>query len=72
MSMLCVDLHRFEAIFSRLSCLIVALDLERLPFLIIVPISMLHFLLYGIFSEFAYCLIRHPFVAGIANAIAFA
>jgi pimeloyl-ACP methyl ester carboxylesterase len=51
----------------------VALDFERLFFLvIIVPVMMLFFLVYGLFSHWAYRQSGHPFVAGFANAIAFA
>jgi pimeloyl-ACP methyl ester carboxylesterase len=51
----------------------VALDFERLFFLvIIVPVMVLFFLVYGLFSHWAYRQTGHPFVAGIANAIAFA
>ncbi len=51
----------------------VALDLERLFFLIIIiPIIVLFFLVYGLFSRWAYQRTGHPFVAGFANAIAFA
>jgi hypothetical protein len=51
----------------------VVLDFERLFFLvIIVPVMMLFFLVYGLFSHWAYRQSGHPFVAGFANAIAFA
>lgn len=51
----------------------VALDLERLFFLIIiVPVIVLFFLVYGLFSKWTYARTGHPFVAGIANAVAFA
>jgi hypothetical protein len=51
----------------------VALDLERLFFLIIiVPVIVLFFLVYGLFSRWTYARTGHPFVAGIANAVAFA
>jgi dienelactone hydrolase len=51
----------------------VALDLQRLFFLIIIiPIIVLFFLVYGLFSRWAYQRTGHPFVAGFANAIAFA
>ena len=51
----------------------VALDFERLFFLlIIVPVIVLFFLVYGLFSRWAYRQTGHPFVAGIANAVAFA
>jgi pimeloyl-ACP methyl ester carboxylesterase len=51
----------------------VALDLERLFFLIIiVPVIGLFFIVYGLFSLWVYRATRHPFVAAIANAVAFA
>jgi pimeloyl-ACP methyl ester carboxylesterase len=51
----------------------VALDLERLFFLIIiVPVIVLFFLVYGLFSRWSYARTGHPFVAGFANAVAFA
>ncbi len=51
----------------------VALDFERLFFLIIiVPVIVLFFLVYGLFSGWAYRRTGHPFVGGIANALAFA
>jgi pimeloyl-ACP methyl ester carboxylesterase len=51
----------------------VGLDFERLFFLvIIIPVIVVFFLVYGLFSRWAYERTRHPFVAGIANAIAFA
>jgi hypothetical protein len=51
----------------------VALDFERLFFLlIIVPVILLFFLVYGLFSTWAYRRTGHPCVAGLANAVAFA
>jgi pimeloyl-ACP methyl ester carboxylesterase len=51
----------------------VALDFERLFFLlIIVPVIVLFFLVYGLFSTWVNRHTGHPFVAGIANAVAFA
>ena len=51
----------------------VAADLERLFFLIIiVPVIVLFFLVYGLFSRWSYQRTGQPFVAGFANAIAFA
>lgn len=51
----------------------VALDFERLFFLIIiVPVIVLFFLVYGLFSTWVYRSTGHPLVAGIANAVAFA
>jgi len=53
--------------------LAVALDFERLFFLIlIVPIIAVFFIVHGLFSGWAYRRAGHPFAAGIANAIAFA
>jgi hypothetical protein len=50
----------------------VALDFERLFFLvIIIPVIVLFFLVYGLFSSWAYRRTGHPFVGGIANAVAF-
>lgn len=51
----------------------VALDPYRLFFLIIiVPVMILFLIIYGLFSGWIYRQTRHPFVAGIANAVAFA
>jgi pimeloyl-ACP methyl ester carboxylesterase len=51
----------------------VALDFDRLFFLlIIVPVIVLFFIVYGLFSAWAYRRTNHPWVAGIANAVAFA
>jgi hypothetical protein len=51
----------------------VALDFERLFFLlIVVPVIVLFFLVYGLFSSWANHHTGHPFVAGIASAVAFA
>lgn len=53
--------------------LAVALDFQRLFFLlIIVPVIVLFFLVYGLFSSWVYRRTGHPFTAGIANAFAFA
>lgn len=53
--------------------LAVALDPQRLFFLIIVvPVIILFFLVYGVFSNLAYRQTGNPFVAGAANAVAFA
>ncbi len=49
------------------------LDFGRLFFLlIIVPVIILFFLVFGLFSTWAYRRTGHPFVGGIANAVAFA
>jgi hypothetical protein len=51
----------------------VALDFERLFFLlIIVPVIVLYFVFFGLISSWVYDRTRHPFVAGVANAIALA
>lgn len=51
----------------------VGLDLERLFFLvIIVPVIILFFVVYGLFSRWTRCSTGHPLVAGLANAMAFA
>lgn len=51
----------------------VGLDFQRLFFLIIiVPVIVLSFLVYGLFSTWTYRRTGHPWVAGIANAVAFA
>jgi dienelactone hydrolase len=51
----------------------VALDFERLFFLIIiVPLIVVFFLVYGLISDWVYRRTRHPLVAGIATAVAFA
>lgn len=53
--------------------LAVALDFERLFFLIIiVPVIALFFAVFGLFSAWTFRRTGHPLVAGIANAIAFA
>jgi dienelactone hydrolase len=59
--------------FSVSLAIAVALDPERLFFLIIiVPVIVIFFIVYGLFSTWSYRQTRHPLVAGIANAIAFA
>lgn len=51
----------------------VALDFKALFFLlIIVPVIVPVFLVFGLFSAWAYRRTGHPFVAGIGNAVAFA
>jgi pimeloyl-ACP methyl ester carboxylesterase len=53
--------------------LAVALDPMRLFFLIIiVPVIVIFFVVYGLFSRWTYRQTQHPLVAGIANAVAFA
>lgn len=51
----------------------VAIDFERLFFLlIIVPVILLFFVVHGLFSAWAYRRTGHPWAAGLANAVAFA
>jgi hypothetical protein len=51
----------------------VALDLEDLFFLIIIlPLMLVFFLIYGLFSGWVWRATGHPGVAGLANALAFA
>jgi len=51
----------------------VALDFQRLFFLaIIVPVIVPFLVVYGLFSFWLYRRIGHPWVGGVANAIAFA
>jgi pimeloyl-ACP methyl ester carboxylesterase len=53
--------------------LAVALNPERLFFLvIIIPVMLIFFTVFGLFSAWAYRRTGHPFVGGLANAIAFA
>ncbi|MGP1252799.1 MAG: alpha/beta hydrolase [Kiloniellales bacterium] len=51
----------------------VALDFQRLFFLImIIPLILVFFLVYGLFSRWAYRATGQPLVGGLANALAFA
>jgi hypothetical protein len=51
----------------------IALDFERLFFLIIiVPVILLFFIVYGLFGLWAYRRTGSPFAGAIANAVAFA
>ncbi|MFP4146208.1 MAG: alpha/beta fold hydrolase [Halorhodospira sp.] len=51
----------------------VALDWEGLFFLLmIVPVILVFFLVYGLFSRWVYQRTAHPLVAGLGNAVAFA
>jgi hypothetical protein len=53
--------------------LAIALNLSELFFLIIIaPVILLFFLLYGLISSWVYGATHHPGVAGIANGLAFA
>ncbi len=62
-----------KALFLVSLAVAVALNLEKLFFLaIIVPVILIFFLVYGLFSSWVYRRTGHPFVAAIANAIAFA
>ncbi len=69
---------RFAPAVSKLAFLVslgfaVALDLERLFFLIIiVPVIGLFFIVYGLFSRWIYGATHHPLVSGAAAAVAFA
>jgi hypothetical protein len=50
-----------------------ALDFERLFFLvIIIPLILLFFLIFGLFSMWIYNRTRDPLVAGLTNALSFA
>ena len=51
----------------------VALNLEKLFFLIIiVPVIVIFFIVYGLFSAWAYRQTHHPLVGALANALSFA
>lgn len=51
----------------------VALNLEKLFFLIIiVPVIVIFFIVYGFFSAWSYRQTLHPFVGALANALSFA
>jgi len=53
--------------------LAVALNVERLFFLvIIIPVMLILFVTFGLFSAWAYGRTGHPFVGGLANALIFA
>ena len=53
--------------------LAVALNVQKLFFLLIIAIViLLFFVIYGLFSGWAYRATHHPFVGGLANALAFA
>ncbi len=53
--------------------LAVALDFERLFFLVIIlPLILVFFLVYGLFSRWAFRATGQPLAAGLANALAFA
>jgi pimeloyl-ACP methyl ester carboxylesterase len=62
-----------QAIFLVSLGLAIALDFKRLFFLaIIVPVIVPFLLVFGLFSHWFWRRTRHPFVAAIANALAFA
>ncbi len=62
-----------EAAFIVSLAIAVAMDFERLFFLlIIVPLIVVFFLIYGLFSGWVYRRTRNPLVAGVATAVAFA
>lgn len=53
--------------------LAIALDFERLFFLaIITPFILAYFLVYGLISRWTYAATGHPWIAGLANALAVA
>jgi hypothetical protein len=53
--------------------LAIALNLERLFFLIIiVPLILVFFIVFGLFSRWAFRRTGHPWVGGLANAVVFA
>jgi hypothetical protein len=53
--------------------LAVALDFDRLFFLVIIlPVIVPFFLVFGLIGQWIYGRTHHPFVAGFANALAFA
>ena len=62
-----------KACFVLSLVLAVALNPGKLFFLLIIAaVILLFFLIYGLFSGWAYRATRHPFVGGFANALAFA
>lgn len=69
---------RFTYTASKVAFLIslaiaVSLDFDRLFFLIIiVPVILLFFLIYGLISTWIYRRTGHPMIAALANAVAFA
>lgn len=69
---------RFSYTASKVAFLIslaiaVSLDFDRLFFLIIiVPVILLFFLIYGLISTWIYRRTGHPLIAALANAVAFA
>lgn len=72
------DAPRGAYAFTKLCFLVslaiaVALNLEKLFFLLVIAVViLLFFMIYGLFSGWAYHATRHPFVGGLANALAFA
>jgi len=53
--------------------LAIALNLHRLFFLIIiVPVILVFFIIYGLFSTWTYRATRHPLAAAIGNAVVLA
>jgi pimeloyl-ACP methyl ester carboxylesterase len=62
-----------KLLFALSLALAVAMDLRRLFFLIIiVPAILVFFVVYGLFSRWAYRRTGHPLVGAVANAVAFA
>jgi pimeloyl-ACP methyl ester carboxylesterase len=62
-----------KLLFAASLLLAVTLNLQRLFFLIIiVPVILIFFIVYGLFSAWAFRRTQHPLVGGLANALAFA
>ncbi len=62
-----------KAAFLASLAIAVALDFQRLFFLvIIIPVVLLFFVVYGLYSAWAYRQTGHPWPAALANAVAFA
>ena len=59
--------------FVTLLALAIALDFQRLFFLAdITPFILAYFVVYGLLSRWTYAATGHPYVAGLANALAVA
>jgi hypothetical protein len=62
-----------KLLFAASLLLAVTLNLQRLFFLIIiVPVILIFFIVYGLFSTWAFGRTQHPLAGGLANALAFA
>ncbi len=62
-----------KVLFLASLMLAIALDFERLFFLVIIlPVIVLFFAVYGLFSTWAYRRTGHPWAAALANAVVFA